>query len=120
MKVLVIDDNHDIREVLSLYFEHENIDYELIDNGTEGLEAIRKNQFDLILLDMAMPQFSGLEVIRSLKKDGIFESRNIVIFTASSDPKILQELGVSGTKMIFKKPCSLDDLKELVEKYRKK
>lgn len=45
MKVLVVDDNKEIREVLSLYFEHENIDYQLIDNGTEGLEAIRKNNF---------------------------------------------------------------------------
>jgi CheY-like chemotaxis protein len=118
MKVLVIDDNSDIREVLSVYFEHENIDYELIDNGIEGLEAIRKHPYDLVLLDMAMPQFSGIEVILSLKKDGIFELRNIVIFTASSDPKILEELGASGAKMIFKKPCSLDDLKALVERYR--
>jgi DNA-binding response OmpR family regulator len=38
------------REVLSLYFEHENIDYELIDNGIEGLEYIRQNHSDLILL----------------------------------------------------------------------
>jgi two-component system, OmpR family, response regulator len=119
MKVLVIDDNHDITEVLSFYFEHENIDYELINNGKEGLKAIRERNFDLILLDMAMPGFSGIEVIRSLKKDGIFESRNIVIFTASSDPKIREELGASGAKMIFKKPCSLDDLKALIEKYRR-
>lgn len=119
MKVLVIDDNHDITEVLSFYFEHEDIDYELINNGKEGLKAIREHNFDLILLDMAMPEFSGIEVIRSLKKDGIFESRNIVIFTASSDPKIREELGASGAKMIFKKPCSLDDLKALIEKYRR-
>jgi two-component system, OmpR family, response regulator len=119
MKVLVIDDNHDITEVLSFYFEHENIDYELINNGKEGLKAIREHNFDLILLDMAMPGFSGIEVIRSLKKNGIFESRNIVIFTASSDPKIREELGASGAKMIFKKPCSLDDLKALIEKYRR-
>ena len=118
MRVLVIDDSAEIREVLSLYFEHENIDYELIDNGTEGLESIRKNQFDLILLDLAMPQFSGIDVINSLKDDGIFESRNIVIFTASSDPKILEDLKNSGAKEIFKKPCSLEELKDLVERYR--
>lgn len=79
MKVLVIDDNHDITEVLSFYFEHENIDYELINNSKEGLKAIREHNFDLILLDMAMPGFSGIEIIRSLKKDGIFESRSIVL-----------------------------------------
>jgi DNA-binding response OmpR family regulator len=75
MRVLVIDDNHDIGEVLNVYFEHKNIDYELIDNGTEGLKSIRERDFDLILLDMAMPGYSGLDIIRSLKKDGIFESK---------------------------------------------
>jgi DNA-binding response OmpR family regulator len=115
MKVLVVDDSAEIREVLSLYFEHENIEYELIDNGTDGLEAIRKNNFDLILLDLAIPGFSGLDVIDSLKKDGIFESRNVVIFTASSEPKMLAELKSSGAKEIFKKPCSLDDLKALID-----
>ena len=64
----------------------------MIDNGTEGLKAIREHDFDLILLDMAMPQFTGLDVIDSLRKDGTFGSRNIVIFTASSDPKIREEL----------------------------
>lgn len=123
MKVLVVDDNKEIREVLSLYFEHENIDYELIyyeliDNGTEGLESIRKNHFDLILLDLAMPQFSGVDIIQTLKNEDIFESRNIVIFTASSNPKLLEELRNNGAKEIFKKPCSLDDLKALVESYR--
>jgi DNA-binding response OmpR family regulator len=120
VNVLVVDDSPEIREVLSLYFEHENIDYELIDNGTDGLEAIRKNNFDLILLDLAIPGFSGLDVIDSLKKDGIFESRNIVIFTASSNPNLLKELGNSGAKEIFKKPCSLGDLEALIDRYKPK
>jgi DNA-binding response OmpR family regulator len=118
LKVLVVDDSTEIREVLSLYFEHENVDYELIENGTDGLEAIRKHDYDLILLDLAIPGFSGVDIVKSLKKDGIFESRNIVIFTASSDPKMLEELRSSGAKEIFKKPCSLDDLKALVDRYK--
>jgi CheY-like chemotaxis protein len=67
-----------------------------------------------------MPEFSGVDVIESLKEDGIFESRNIVIFTASSEQKTLEKLKRSGVKEIFKKPCSLDDLKELVDRYREK
>jgi CheY-like chemotaxis protein len=118
VKVLVVDDNREIREVLSFYFESQNIDYELIDNGTEGLKAIREHDFDLILLDIAMPEFSGLDIIRSLKDEGIFELRNVVIFTASSDAKVLEELTATGAKEIFKKRCSLDDLKALVERYR--
>ena len=118
MKVLVVDDNTEIREVLSLYFEHESIDYQLIDNGTEGVKAIRENEYDLVLLDVAMPQFTGLDVMKDLKKDGIFESKNIVIFTASTDQETLKELRSSGAKEVFRKPCSLDELKALVDRYR--
>lgn len=52
IRVLVIDDNNDIREVLAVYLEHEKIEYKLIDNGVEGLEAIEKDDYDLIFLDI--------------------------------------------------------------------
>ena len=84
------------------------------------MEVIRNNgNFDLILLDLAMPEFSGLDVIKSLKNENLLERRNIVVFTASSDPKVLEETERSGVKAIFKKPFSLDDLTSLIEKYRK-
>jgi response regulator of citrate/malate metabolism len=72
----------------------------------------------LILLDLAMPDFSGLDVIKSLNNDGLVQSRNIVIFTASSNQDILQQMKNYGIKEIFKKPFSLDDLTNLIERYR--
>ena len=65
-----------------------------------------------------MPQFSGWDIIQSLKKDGLIESKNIVIFTASSDQKLFNEMKNVGVREVFKKPCSLDDLTDLIEKYR--
>ena len=65
-----------------------------------------------------MPEFSDLDVINSLKEEAILESNNVVIFTASSDPIILDKIKNSGIKEIFKKPFSLDNLIKLIEKYR--
>jgi len=65
-----------------------------------------------------MPDFSGRDVIESLKQDELIESRNIVIFTASSDQDVLKKMRNSGIKEIFKKPFSLEDLIKLIEKYR--
>ena len=70
------------------------------------------------MLDLAIPEFSGRDVVKSLKEDGLIESRNIVVFTASSDRLVLDEIMNTGIKEILRKPCSLDDLTELVEKYR--
>jgi len=65
-----------------------------------------------------MPDFSGFDVIKSLKQDGLLESKNIVIFTASSNQDLLKEVRNNGVKEIFKKPFSLEQLIALIEKYR--
>lgn len=120
MKILIIDDNEEITEVISFYCERKNIECNVANDGKEGLETMRSNdEFDLILLDLAMPDFTGIDVLKSLKNDGLLESKNIVIMTASSDQNMLKEISKSGVKGILRKPCSLDELTELMEKFRK-
>ena len=118
MKLLVVDDSKDITDVLMVYCESKGVECTVVNAGIDGLEIIRNNNnFDLILLDIAMPEFSGWDIIQSLKQDRLIESKNLVIFTASSNQKLLNDIKNSGLK-VFKKPCSLDDLTELIEKYR--
>ena len=64
-----------------------------------------------------MPEFSGKDVIQLFTKDQLVQM-NIVIFSASSDRGVLEKIKNSGVKEIFKKLFSLDDLAELIEKYR--
>lgn len=105
MRLLLVDDNDEITEAITFYCRaRKDIDCHVIKNGHEGLESIRKEKFDLILLDLAMPEFSGWDVIKSLNQDGLIESKNIVIFTASSDQTILNEMRNRGVKEVFKKP----------------
>jgi CheY-like chemotaxis protein len=119
LRLLVVDDNEEITEAITVYCRAEQtIECEVVNEGQQGLERIRNDKFDLILLDVAMPEFTGWDILQSLKKDGLVESQNIVIFTASSDQKLFNEMKNSGVKEIFKKPCSLDDLTELIEKHR--
>jgi DNA-binding response OmpR family regulator len=68
-----------------------------------------------IILDS---NFSGMDVLLSLRLDGLISSRNIVILTASSNQDLLHEIREMGVKEIFKKPFSLDQLVVLIEKYR--
>ena len=118
MRILLVDDNKDITETISFYCQSEDIDCNVINQGKKALDSIRHQKFDLILLDVAMPEFSGLDVIKSLKEERVIESRNIVIFTASSDQTVLDEIKNSGIKEIFQKPFSLNDFIKLIEKYR--
>ena len=119
MRILVVEDNVEISEALSFFCgARKDIECEGINTGQKGLDRIRAENFDLILLDLAMPDFSGMDVIASLKQDGLIEPRNIVIFTASSNQELLKEMRNNGIKEIFKKPFSLDDLIKLIERYR--
>jgi CheY-like chemotaxis protein len=65
-----------------------------------------------------MPNFSGIDILRTLKKDDLLKSENIIIFTASSiTDRDIDDFVASGAKGVLKKPVSLDELTELVEKY---
>ncbi len=119
MKLLVVDDNKDITGMVKFYCESKGLDCTVVNNGNDGLEVIRKNnEFDLILLDLGMPEVSGLHVIKSLEKENLLKARDIVIFTASTDPNVMAEIRNSGVKGILKKPCSVDELGVLIAKFR--
>ena len=117
MKVLIIDDSTDITEVIRVYCETIDVECDTITDGGSGLSAIRENQYDLVLLDFAIPIFTGLDVIKSLKADGVLEKTNVVVFTASSDPRMFEEIKNSGVKEILKKPCGIEELEKVINKY---
>ena len=118
MRILLVEDNLEISEVMTVYCGiKKDIDCKVVNSGQKGLETIRNENFDLILLDLAMPEFSGKDIIQSFTKDQLVQ-KNVVIFTASSGPPVLEQMKNTGVKEIFKKPFSLEQLTELIEKYR--
>ena len=126
MKVLVIDDNVDLTDALFDFLEMSGIECKVFNNGREGLEEIlnQRGTYGLILLDVAMPELSGLDVLEKLKKGGgdnnLLKEENIVIFTASSvRDGIIQEYVNQGVKEVLKKPVSMDELTQVIEKYRR-
>ena len=72
MRLLVVDDNEEITEAIAEYFgADQDMECEVINDGQQGLERIRIGKNDLILLDIAMPEFSGWDILQSLKNDGL-------------------------------------------------
>ena len=119
MKVLLIDDNKDINDMVCLCLETQDITVKVVDEGREGLRSIKENHFDVVLLDLAMPGFSGFDIFKALKDEDLLKYKNIVIFTASSvTDNEVQEMLLTGAKGVLKKPISIDDLIETVEKFR--
>ena len=119
MKVLLIEDNKDIADMVRLCLESENIVCEAADDGKAGLQSIKEDKFDAILLDLAIPEFSGFDIFRALKRDDLLRSNNVLIFTASSvSEEDIKEMLSSGARGVLKKPLSIDDLVEAIERFR--
>jgi len=120
MKVLIVDDNESVTEVVNDFFELENIECNSVNDGREGLTEIQNNNYDLILLDIAIPEYSGLDILNELKRQCI-ENKNIVILTASvfkdEDAEKFLEIGV---KEVCLKPISLEKLEAIKQEYLRK
>ncbi|MDH3618194.1 MAG: response regulator [Nitrosopumilus sp.] len=119
VRVLLIDDNSEITELFATTLTAKGYTVQVTNHGKEGLDLIKKKESDLVLLDLAMPGFSGEDVLKELIKDGPIKDYNIYIFTASiiSDQDIdnFIKLGVTGC---LRKPVRLDDVLGVLEKHQ--
>jgi len=117
MKILGIDDNQDLLDLCEVALSAEGHEYTGIDNGKEGLHAIKDKKFDLVLLDLSMPEFSGEDVLDALVKEGIMDKQKIIVFTASTaTEKEYGPLLEKGVHSIITKPVDIDNLIETIRK----
>ncbi len=111
LNVLIIDDNEQITKMISTFLDMSNHDCTVVNDGKEGLELIKTKQYDSIVLDLAMPEFDGFEILDTLQKEDPSQISKIIILTASSIPletvKKFKELGVSSC---LQKPVDIDQL----------
>lgn len=84
-KILLIDDSPTLRKLLRFYLKKKGYLVNEANNGEAGLQAIAREMFDLIILDMNMPVKSGLEVLETLKKDRQDFSVPILILSANKE-----------------------------------
>lgn len=80
--ILIIEDDKSIVRVLELEFKHEGYVYDIALNGREGLEKFQQGQYDIVLLDLMLPEISGLEICRKIRR---ISSVPIIMLTARRD-----------------------------------
>lgn len=112
MKVLVIDDNQSITELLDTFLNSKGFESFVTNDPKKGLEQIKEKKFDAILLDINMPEFSGIDIIETLEKEKILKDQNIHIFSAVafSTNQIQNLLEKEGVKGRLKKPVQFQEL----------
>jgi DNA-binding response OmpR family regulator len=111
LNVLIIDDNDQITKMISSFLDMSNHECTVVNDGKEGLELIKTNQYDSIILDLAMPEFDGYAILNTLAKEDPAQLPKIIILTASSismeTVKKFKDLGISSC---LQKPVDIDQL----------
>jgi two-component system alkaline phosphatase synthesis response regulator PhoP len=84
-RILVVDDEPDFALLVQGNLQKEGFDVDVAYNGVEGLEKIRQNPPDAVVLDVMMPEMDGYEVCSEMKKDDRFADIAILMLTAVAD-----------------------------------
>ena len=123
IKVLMIDDNINLVEMVKEYFkENENIKIELTaHDGVEGLEKIEqeKGKYDVVLLDLIMPKKDGLYVLEEINKRKI--ECDVIVETSYNAQDVIRQVAEYGVNYFILKPFELEDLENrIIDVYNNK
>jgi DNA-binding NtrC family response regulator len=115
-RVLIVDDDASIvgvlRDALGLFRHEHTYTIETAGDGVEGLAAIERGQFDLILLDMYMPRMTGLELLAELQRRRV--STPVLMLTGNEDNRSAADALKAGVFAYMPKPFDLMQLEMLV------
>lgn len=111
LNILIIDDNEQITKMLTTFLELKNHNCTITNDGRRGLSLIEEEKFDVVLLDLAMPEFDGYAVINALESKNLLKSSKIIVFTASTiSQQELDKLVSRGVNSYILKPIDIDIL----------
>jgi DNA-binding NtrC family response regulator len=119
IKILVADDDKNLRKVLLSELSIEGFDITEADSGTKTLELIEKNEYDVLILDLNMPDIGGMEILKKLEVMDI--PTEVIILTGHATVSTAVEAMKLGAYDYLTKPFKIEELKTVVGKaYEKK
>ena len=116
IKVLMIDDNVKLIEMVREYFsDHAGIDLSLeAHDGIEGFKLIKENQndYDVVILDLIMPNKDGISVLEDMKKENL--NKNIIVLTSYNAEDVIRKVSGLGVNYFILKPFDLKELEKRI------
>ena len=111
-RILVIEDDEEMRSLLKDFIEEEGFQADTIDNGSEAFRILAKESFDLIVTDIRMPGLSGLDVLPGIKK--LQPEAPVLVITAFGSGEVCRKALERGATAYLEKPIHLINLRALI------
>ena len=111
-KLLIVDDEADVREFAKRFFTKRGIDVTTAAGGREALEIISQERPDLVLLDVRMEEMTGVEVLKELR--GKQDDTRVIMVSGVNDEEIVNAAKSYGVRGFVHKPLVLEELEKIV------
>ncbi len=111
-RILVIEDDGEMRDLLKDYLKRKGYEVDSADNGSEAFSDLAEQVFDLIITDVRMPGLSGLDILPGIKK--LQPQAPVIVITAFGSDDVCRRAFERGASVYLKKPLQLPDLGMLV------
>ena len=119
LNILLADDDHSTRRILKRFLERDGHTVAAVENGKQAIDRIKREHFELILSDQAMPEMNGTELAESLSKTD--PNIPFILLTGFGDLMNVDEAPPTGVDYVLSKPVTMDELKSaIVYVYSKK
>lgn len=107
-RILIVDDEQWVREVFRDFCAlTDAFEVEMAGDGLEAIEKVKTTTYDLVTLDLIMPEMSGLEALAEIKRAS--PKVPIMVITGNATDKLVDQAGVMGACRVMYKPIQLDD-----------
>jgi len=114
-RILIAEDFEENRTALKLILKHTGFDVIEAEDGQQAIEAVRREEPDLVLMDISLPVIDGLEATREIRSDEKFERLPIIVVSAHDSEEIRREAAEAGGSEYISKPVEIEELKKLIE-----
>ena len=115
MSVLYAEDDGANRRLMEIRLKRRGISVDSYENGKAALEAYQKGQYKLVILDLNMPELSGLEVMKEIRQQNLGQT----VIALTSDDSQISQLERQGFTEVWIKPLLEDDYLNTIEGYLK-
>lgn len=115
LKILVAEDNLISQRVIQAIFKHLGYEIELAQNGLQAFEKAKTGHFDIVFMDLIMPEMDGVTAARKIRAEGI--DIPLIALTASDDPYKKEESEQAGMSDFIPKPLKAETVKSLLIKW---
>ncbi|HVO66114.1 MAG TPA: response regulator [Syntrophales bacterium] len=113
MRLLVVDDDPNVVNILSFSMKESGYEVDEANDGTEAIDLLQHNSYDIAIIDAIMPKMKGAEVCKFIKT----HYPNIYVIGISGYPDSLKKLKNEGADICFTKPFNIDQIKRAIKNH---